>query len=84
ESQYREEMYKWNAMFQGRIADSLRSLSTAQQAAAAASQIKPYEGWTHAVGQLSHIGRHLGTMNTAEFGLLNSHRVPAFANNLWG
>ncbi|MBF0785798.1 hypothetical protein E4T80_10030 [Muribacter muris] len=83
ESQYREEMYKWNAMFQGRIADSLNALHTAQQAAAAAGSINPYEGWSNAVGGLSNIGAALGNMNMAQFGALNSHHIPAFANNLW-
>ena len=83
ESQYREEMYKWNSMFQGRIADSLNSLRTAQQAAAAASSINPYEGWSQSVAGLSNIGGHLGTMNMAGFGALTSGMIPAFANNLW-
>lgn len=65
ESQYREEVYKWNQMFQGRIADSLNSLRTAQQAAAAASQINPYEGWTQSVAGLSNIGASMGTVNMA-------------------
>lgn len=65
DSQYREEVYKWNQMFQGRIADSLNSLRTAQQAAAAASQINPYEGWTQSVAGLSNIGASLGSLNMA-------------------
>lgn len=77
ESQYREEIYKWNSMFQGRIDDSLNSLRTAQQAAAAGSQLNPYEGWSNAVGNLSHIGRHIGTMNISDFQSLNA-ATPAF------
>lgn len=63
ESQYREEVYKWNALFQGRVGDSLNSIRTAQQAAAAASQINPYEGWSNAVASLGHIGAAMGTVN---------------------
>lgn len=63
ESQYREEVYKWNALFQGRVGDSLNSIRTAQQAAAAASQINPYEGWSQAVAGLSNIGAAMGTVN---------------------
>ncbi|PJG83752.1 hypothetical protein [Caviibacterium pharyngocola] len=63
ESQYREEVYKWNGMFHGRIADSLSSLGNAMKAAAAASQINPYEGWSNAVSNLSHIGGHMGSLN---------------------
>lgn len=83
ESQYREEVYKWNALFQGRVGDSLNSIRTAQQAAAAASAINPYEGWGQAVSGLSNIGVALGRMNTAEFGAMNSWATPAFANGLW-
>lgn len=63
ESQYREEVYKWNALFQGRVGDSLNSIRTAQQAAAAASQINPYEGWSQAVAGLSNIGAAMGSIN---------------------
>lgn len=63
ESQYREEMFKWNGMFQGRIADSLNALRTAQQAAAAAGSINPYEGWSQSVAGLSNIGAAMGTVN---------------------
>ncbi|MGX2956460.1 hypothetical protein ACWIYZ_05130 [Ursidibacter arcticus] len=83
ESQYREEVYKWNGLFQGRVGDSLNSIRTAQQAAAAASQINPYEGWSQSVAGLSNIGGHLGTMNMAQFSAMNSGLIPAFANNLW-
>ncbi|MEE6076495.1 hypothetical protein [Avibacterium paragallinarum] len=34
ESQYREEVYKWNGLFQGRVGDSLNSIRTAQQTVA--------------------------------------------------
>lgn len=71
ESQYREEMYKWNSMFQGRIADSLNALRTAQQAAAAASSINPYEGWSQSVAGLSNIGAAMGTVNMA--GMMGSN-----------
>ncbi|OOH91828.1 hypothetical protein BMT54_01595 [Pasteurellaceae bacterium 15-036681] len=83
ESQYREEVYKWNSMFQGRISDSLNALRTAQQAAAAAGSIDPYAGWSQSVGGLSNIGVALGNMNMAQFGSMNSGAIPAFANNLW-
>lgn len=71
ESQYCEEMYKWNSMFQGRIADSLNALRTAQQAAAAASSINPYEGWSQSVAGLSNIGAAMGTVNMA--GMMGSN-----------
>ncbi|WP_439242500.1 hypothetical protein [Lonepinella sp. BR2474] len=67
ESQYREETYKWNALFQGRVAESLNAIRTAQQAAAAASQINPYEGWSNAVSNLSYVGGAMGTLNMREF-----------------
>lgn len=83
ESQYREEMYKWNAFFQGNIANSLNALRTAQQAAAAASQLNPYEGWSQSVAGLSNIGAAMGTVNMAGVMGQNSHSIPMFANNLW-
>ncbi len=83
ESQYREEVYKWNALFQGRVGDSLNSIRTAQQAAAAASQINPYEGWSNAVANLGHIGAAMGTVNMAGVMAGNAGAIPAFANNLW-
>lgn len=83
ESQYREEVYKWNAMFQGRISDSLNALRTAQQAAAAAGSINPYEGWSQAVAGLSNIGGALGTMNMAQFQGLNAATPAAFAAGIY-
>lgn len=67
ESQYREEMYKWNAFFQGNIGHSLNALKMAQQAAAAAGSIDPYAGWTSSVGMLSNLGTAYNTMNMAQF-----------------
>lgn len=84
ESQYREEVYKWNGLFQGRVGDSLNSIRTAQQAAAAASQINPYEGWSQSVAGLSNIGAAMGTVNMAGVMGQNAGLVPAFSNNLWG
>ena len=83
ESQYREEVYKWNALFQGRVGDSLNSIRTAQQAAAAASQINPYEGWSQSVAGLSNIGAAWGRLNTADMQGMSVGVIPAFANNLW-
>ncbi|CAM3860236.1 hypothetical protein [Avibacterium endocarditidis] len=83
ESQYREEVYKWNGLFQGRVGDSLNSIRTAQQAAAAASQINPYEGWSQSVAGLSNIGAAWGRLNVADMHTLNAGMIPAFANNLW-
>ncbi|MGX2968701.1 hypothetical protein [Ursidibacter sp. B-7004-1] len=83
ESQYREEAYKWAALIQGALTGSSNAIRTAQQAAAAASQINPYEGWSQSVAGLSNIGGHLGTMNMAQFGAMNSGLIPAFSNNLW-
>lgn len=76
ESQYREEVYKWTALFQGRISDSLNALRTAQQAAAGASAIDPYQGWAQSIGNLSNIGVGIARMNTADFGMLTSHHLP--------
>lgn len=72
ESQYREEVYKWNGLFQGRVSDSLNAIRTGQQAAAAASQINPYEGWARSVGQLSNVGNAYGNLNLAAFGANNA------------
>ncbi|MFZ7164575.1 hypothetical protein ACLSYV_03495 [Avibacterium avium] len=83
ESQYREEVYKWNGLFQGRVGDSLNSIRTAQQAAAAASQINPYEGWSQSVAGLSNIGAAWGRLNVSDMHTLNAGMIPAFANNLW-
>lgn len=83
ESQYREEVYKWTALFQGRISDSLNALRTAQQAAAGASQIDPYQGWAQSIGNLSNIGVGITRMNTAEFGAINSGAIPSFISSGW-
>lgn len=83
ESQYREEVYKWTALFQGRISDSLNALRTAQQAAAAASAIDPYQGWAQSIGNLSNIGVGIARMNTAEFGALNAGAIPSFISSGW-
>lgn len=80
ESQYREEVYKWTALFQGRIGDSLNALRTAQQAAAGASAIDPYQGWAQSIGNLSNIGVGIARMNTADFGMLTSHHLPNIVN----
>lgn len=71
ESQYREEVYKWNGLFQGRVGESLNAIRTAQQAAAAASQINPYEGWSQSVVSLGSIGAAMGTVNMA--GMMGSN-----------
>lgn len=71
ESQYREEVYKWNGLFQGRVGESLNAIRTAQQAAAAASSINPYEGWSQSVAGLSNIGAAMGTVNMA--GMMGSN-----------
>lgn len=71
ESQYREEVYKWNGLFQGRVGESLNAIRTAQQAAAAASQINPYEGWSQSVASLGSIGAAMGTVNMA--GMMGSN-----------
>lgn len=76
ESQYREESYKWIALTQGRISDSLNALRTAQQAAAGASAIDPYQGWAQAIGNLSNIGVGVARMNTADFGMMTAHHLP--------
>lgn len=83
ESQYREEVYNWNKLFQGRVGDSLNSIRTAQQAAAAASAINPYEGWSQSVAGLSNIGAAIGTGNMVSAMGNTSYAIPAFANNLW-
>lgn len=83
ESQYREETYKWAALIQGAVTGSSNAIRTAQQAAAAAGSINPYEGWSQSVAGLSNIGGYIGSMNTASFGALYSGNIPAFANNLW-
>lgn len=71
ESQYREEVYKWNGLFQGRVGESLNAIRTSQQAAAAASQINPYEGWSQSVASLGSIGAAMGTVNMA--GMMGSN-----------
>lgn len=84
ESQYREEAYKWAGLIQGALTGSSNAIRTAQQAAAAASQINPYEGWSQSVSGLSAIGSNLGSMNAAQFGAMTSGLTPAFANGIWG
>jgi len=83
ESQYREETYKWNALFQGRVGDSLNAIRTAQQAAAAASQINPYDGWSNAVANLSHIGGAMGTANMASFQGANTATPSLFGSGFY-
>lgn len=65
ESQYREEAYKWAALIQGAITGSSNAIRTAQQAAAASSQINPYEGWSQSIAGLSNIGASIGSLNMA-------------------
>ncbi|WP_439327583.1 hypothetical protein [Lonepinella sp. BR2357] len=83
ESQYREETYKWNALFQGRVAESLNAIRTAQQAAAAASQINPYEGWSNSVANLSHIGATMGTANMVSFQGANTLTPSLFGSGFY-
>lgn len=66
EAQYREELYKWLALFRGSVGDSLNASKSASAAAAARGQINPYSGWLQAFGGLSNIGTAWGNMNTAE------------------
>lgn len=66
EAQYREELYKWIGVFRGSIGDSLNASKSASGAAAARGQINPYEGWQHAFGGLSGLGKAYGSMNNAQ------------------
>lgn len=76
ESQYREESYKWIGLTQGRIGDSYRALTAAQQAAGEVSKLDPYAGWAQSIGNLSNIGVGIARMNTADFGMMTSHHLP--------
>lgn len=66
EAQYREELYKWLALFRGSVGDSLNASKSATAAAAARGQINPYEGWQHAFGGLTNFNRVWGDANTAQ------------------
>lgn len=65
EAQYREELYKWLALFRGSVGDSLNASKSATAAAAARGQINPYEGWQHAFGGLTNFSTAWGNANTA-------------------
>lgn len=65
EAQYREELYKWLGLFRGSVGDSLNASKSASAAAAARSQINPYEGWQHAFGGLSNLGNAWSSYNDA-------------------
>lgn len=65
EAQYREELYKWLALFKGVVGESLNASKGAMAAAAAASRVNPYEGWQAAFGQLSNLGNAWNDGNTA-------------------
>lgn len=66
EAQYREELYKWLALFRGSVGDSLNASKSATAAAAARGQINPYSGWLQAFGGLSNFGTAWGNANTAQ------------------
>ncbi|QLB20053.1 hypothetical protein A6B43_08650 [Vespertiliibacter pulmonis] len=84
ESQYREESFKWASLIQGALTGSSNAIRTAQQAAAAAGSINPYEGWSNSVSSLSAIGGALGNMNGATFGALNAGVSGMSSAGFWG
>lgn len=63
EAQFREELYKWIALFRGSIGDSLNASRSALAATSAQSQINPYSGWAQAFGGLSNLGGRYGEAN---------------------
>lgn len=72
EAQYREELYKWLAMFRGSIGDSLNAANSASKVAAARSTINQYDGWIQAISGLSHLGRAYNTRTSSIADLDNS------------